>query len=71
MEQQIVRQVLLHLKRGDKVLLRRGHAGSSRIKIKHGIMNSRTKRFSVDRNTFEAVRLAIKNATDPAGRADL
>ena len=67
MEPNLIQNVLKHAQRGDDVLMRRRNADSGRIKVKYGFMKLRTKRFSVDGDTYDQVRSVLKNGSDHEG----
>ncbi|MEO1398221.1 MAG: hypothetical protein AAFU56_05055 [Pseudomonadota bacterium] len=55
-DESVLETVRAHIRRGDKVLLRRSAWDEGRIKIKHGSFGSLTKRLTVDIATYEAVK---------------
>ena len=56
MDRRLVRQVLRHLDRGDRVLFGFDHFGAVRIKVKHGPFNLFSTHHRTDQETFNAIQ---------------
>lgn len=56
----LVRVVLRHAKKGDKILIGRSHIGRGKIKIKHGALGWRSKRVEADAKTLQEVSEALR-----------
>lgn len=55
-QQEIVDEVLAHARAGDKILIGQTHTGSGKIKIKCGLFNMQTKRYTLSARALQRVR---------------
>lgn len=56
----LVRVVLRHARKGDKILIGRSHTGHGKIKIKYGALGWRSKRVKADAKTLHEVSEALR-----------
>ena len=60
MKQQIVDEIVAFDQAGATVLFGRSAAGRAKVKIKHGPLHLRTKRYQLDEETFTLVKQKLR-----------
>lgn len=56
MDNELIKLVLKHARRGNDIFFGRSSAGGLKIKVKHGPFNVLTTRYKTNPTTFDAIR---------------
>lgn len=64
MDKRLVRKIINHIDRGDRVLFGVDHFGSVRIKVKYGLFKILTTYHRTDQDTFNAIQAKLAIAED-------
>ncbi|MCP5081156.1 MAG: hypothetical protein GY948_05615 [Alphaproteobacteria bacterium] len=64
MDEKLVKRIMEHFERGDKVLFGFDHFGAVRVKVKHGPFNLLTTHLQTDQETFNTIQACLSEDGD-------